>query len=120
MAVFELSGRQRDARRGSGLRIDATGSVYVAVHDLAGFPDADVCAGDLRRTHRCLCHEACARERVWRIWTHQGGSDDDVAYGMGIDGGGNAFVTGLTSSTNSDGERVSRRAGRGDDASRRS
>ena len=97
-----LGGSGRDGA--GGLAVDAAGNVYVAgattstdfplVHPYqrvyaGGGQDGDVFVAKLNATGAALLYS-----------TYLGGSGDDFTSAIGVDGAGNAYVTGLTLSTN--------------------
>jgi len=103
-----LGGRQDDVAY--GLALDAQGNVYVAGNTLStNFPVTDQA---YQRTYMGFASTALTSAgdafvaklnpagSAWVYATYLGGSKDDAALGLAIDSGGNAHVTGYTTSTN--------------------
>jgi hypothetical protein len=84
--------------------VDGSGNAYVTGYTWS--TDYDVTPGAFQTTKwrrgGCFCDEAeCDRHRSGLFHLHRG-EWDDVGYGIAVDGSGNAYVTGYTSSTNYD------------------
>jgi hypothetical protein len=94
-----LGGQQADTPQ--GIAVDASGNVYVTGYTLSS--DFPTTTGAYRTTFGGGENAFVAKlnsSGVLVYSTYLGGSDRDFATAIAIDGSGNAYVTGYTSSTN--------------------
>ena len=106
-----LGGSNSD--QGGGIAVDSSGNAYVAgFTNSSDFPTANPLQGSLNGGQYSLCnamfgvvcHDAFVAElnasgSALVYSTYLGGSADDEGYGIAVDAAGNAYVTGLTFST---------------------
>ena len=87
---------------GYGIAVDGSGNAYVTGWTLS--TDYDVTTGTYQTTNAggwdVFVTKLNASGSGLMYSTYLGGSDDEVGYGIAVDGSGNAYVTGATVSTN--------------------
>ena len=85
---------------GNGIAVDSSGErLRHGQHRQHGLP-RNARSGSPAAARRCLRDEA-ERERAALVYsTYLGGTGYDLGQGIAVDGNGNAYVTGYTSSTN--------------------
>lgn len=108
-----LGGTNADANDSVSVAFDSAGNAYVASGTTS--TDFPVTAGDYQSTYGggpAICDQGttfCGDAFVTKInaagtailySTYLGGNDSDYAYGLAVDSSGNAYVAGLTKSTN--------------------
>jgi hypothetical protein len=85
----------------TAIAADSNGNVYVAGWtDSVKFPTAGPLQGGIAGEVNAFVLKLNAAGNTLLYATYIGGSGDDRAYGIAIDGGGNAYVTGSTTSAN--------------------
>lgn len=87
--------------RALGLAVDAAGNAYVTGSTAS--PDFPLTAGVLRNTFvngEAFVAKLNSTGSALSYATFLGGGGNEIAYSLAVDGTGNAFVTGLTSSSN--------------------
>jgi hypothetical protein len=89
---------------GYGIAVDVGGNAYVTGYTSG---DYDVTPGAFQTTHGggvvdVFVTKLNATGTALVYSTYIGGGDEDVGYGIAVDGSGNAYVTGYTESTNYD------------------
>jgi hypothetical protein len=89
---------------GSAIAVDGSGNAYVT--GATNSPDYDVTPGAFQTTKGgnsdVFVTKLNATGTALVYSTYIGGSSDDEGYGIAVDGSGNAYVTGVTFSTNYD------------------
>ncbi len=88
---------------GLGLAVDLTGSAFVT--GLTNSPDFPVTQGSLQTMHGGGATDAFVLKlnpvgAVLNYGTYLGGNQDEEGYGLAVDASGNAYVAGVTDSTN--------------------
>jgi len=90
--------------RGHAIAVDGSGNAYVTGYTFS--TDYDVTPGAFQTTNEggldVFVTKLNATGTALVYSTYIGGSRDDYGYGIAVDGSGNAYVTGYTSSTNYD------------------
>jgi hypothetical protein len=90
--------------RGYGIAVDGSGNAYVTGY--TDSTDYDVTPGAFQTTRGgyrdVFVTKLNATGTALVYSTYIGGSNDDVGYGIAVDGSGNAYVTGYTESTDYD------------------
>jgi hypothetical protein len=93
-----------DYENGYGIAIDGSGNAYVTGYTYSS--DYDVTAGAFQTTYGgnidVFVTKLNASGSGLLYSTYIGGSGEDRGYGIAVDGSGNAYVTGYTTSTNYD------------------
>jgi hypothetical protein len=94
-----LGGSDYDA--GDGIAVDGSGNVYVTgATSSTNFPTFDPYQASFAGgTYDAFITKLNSSGGTLAYSTYFGGSDDDVAYGLAIDGSGNAYITGYTFSS---------------------
>ncbi|MBF0531267.1 MAG: SBBP repeat-containing protein, partial [Deltaproteobacteria bacterium] len=86
---------------GQAIAVDGAGNAYVTGSTSSNnFPLANALQGGLSGPGDAFVAKINAAGNGMIFSTYLGGSDDDVSYGLAVDGSGNAYLTGQTSSTN--------------------
>lgn len=87
---------------GTGIAIDSDNNVYVTGETTSSnFPTENAIYGSKTGLYRdAFVTKIAASGASLSYSTYLGGSDDDVGYGIAVDGDGNAYVTGYTISSN--------------------
>ncbi|MGC9196490.1 MAG: SBBP repeat-containing protein [Syntrophobacteraceae bacterium] len=94
-----LGGSKHD--EGWGIALDSAGNAYVTgLTTSTDFPLAAPLYSSLPTGTHAFVTEIKAGGQALYYSTYLGGSGDDEAYAIAVDGAGNAFVTGSTDSTN--------------------
>ncbi len=87
--------------RANAIAVDAAGNAYVAgLTGSANFPTAGPLQQSRHGTTDAFVAKLSPAGSALVYSTYLGGSGDETAYGIGVDGAGNAYVTGFTGSTN--------------------
>jgi len=86
---------------GYGIAVDSAGNAYVTGHTYStNFPTASPLQAANRGGYNAFVAKLNAAGSALLYSTYVGGSGSDVGYGIAVDSGGNAYVTGRTNSTN--------------------
>jgi hypothetical protein len=94
-----LGGSASDS--GQGIAVDGSGNAYVTGStSSANFPAASALQSTLAGTVNAFVTKINASGSALVYSTYLGGGNQDFSYGIAVDGSGNAYVTGSTSSTN--------------------
>jgi len=94
-----LGGSNTDA--GNHIAVDGSGNAYIAGHTFsANFPTASPIQGDLAGDRDAFVAKLAPLGNSLVYSTYLGGSAGDAAFGIAVDTSGNAYVAGLTESTN--------------------
>jgi len=87
--------------RGHGIAVDGSGNAYVTGYTYStNFPTVNPIQGANAGGHDIFVAKLNAAGSAIVYSTYLGGTIDDLGYGIAVDGPGNAYVTGRTSSTN--------------------
>ncbi|MBI5675717.1 MAG: SBBP repeat-containing protein [Nitrospirae bacterium] len=90
-----------DYDSGFGIALDGSGNAYVTGQTLStNFPTQDPFQGSNAGSSDAFVTKINAAGTARVYSTYLGGGDEDVGYGIALDGSGNAYVTGVTQSTN--------------------
>lgn len=95
-----LGGNNDDA--GNGIAVDISGNAYITGYtNSTNFPTVSAACGDYAGGyHDAFVAKLNASGKYLIYSTYLGGNNDDVGYGIAIDTSGNAYITGVTWSTN--------------------
>jgi hypothetical protein len=94
-----LGGSASDS--GQGIAVDGSGNAYVTGSTSStNFPTANALQSTLAGTVNAFVTKINANGSALVYSTYLGGGNQDFSYGIAVDGPGNAYVTGSTSSTN--------------------
>jgi uncharacterized repeat protein (TIGR01451 family) len=86
---------------GIGIAVDVSGNAYVAGYTYsANFPTASPLQGTPGGNSDAFVSKLNAAGNALIYSTYLGGASDDIGVGIGVDGSGNAYVTGSTQSFN--------------------
>jgi hypothetical protein len=86
---------------GYGLGVDGAGNVWVSGHtNSSNFPTVNPLQGSTRGAPEAFVAKLAANGAALLFSTYLGGSNSDIALGLGVDGAGNPWVCGYTVSTN--------------------
>jgi len=94
-----LGGSSSD--RANGIAVDGSGSAYVTGYTSStNFPTANAYQVSLAGSNDAFVTKLSSAGNTLDYSTYLGGSLSDYANGISVDGSGNAYITGYTSSTN--------------------
>ena len=86
---------------GNGIAVDGSGNAYVTGSTFStNFPTANALQSTLNGTNNAFITKINASGSVLVYSTYLGGSYNDAGAGIAVDRSGNAYVTGITDSTN--------------------
>jgi len=86
---------------GSGIAVDSAGNAYITGYtESTNFPTASPLLAANRGARDAFVAKVSATGSALLYSTYLGGSGDDRSYGIAVDSGGSAYVTGITGSTN--------------------
>jgi hypothetical protein len=99
-----VGGNGTDGDSGNAIAVDSSGDAYVAGGtDSANFPHTagafQTALGSSSAVSNAFIFELNPAGNALTYSTYLGGSDDDLANGIAVDGSGNAYVAGFTSSS---------------------
>jgi Beta-propeller repeat len=93
-----LGGSRSD--QGNGIAVDGSGNAYVTGSSLGNFPTTSPLQASFGGGYDAFVTKINAAGSALVYSTYLGGSGIDIGYGIAVDGVGNVYVTGHTTSTN--------------------